>query len=180
MTSKGAQVFIDESTQRDYLVVSAVIATGDITQVRREMKDLLLPGQRSLHMKDESDRRRGQIRDQVLSAGVEVVIYSARPSNCGGHTGARDVCLQRVAADGVDRAIGRLVIDRNDSYVSRDRRSVMQGARRAGVGRVPFDYQHMRRHEEPLLAIPDAMGWMYARGGAWRASIGEVIDLRQL
>jgi hypothetical protein len=35
---------------------------------------------------------------------------------------------------------------------------------------------------EPLLAIPDAVGWAWARGGDWRRRaqpmIGEVIDLR--
>ncbi|MBD5831219.1 hypothetical protein [Janibacter melonis] len=180
MTIKGAQVFIDESTQRDYLVISAVIATGDITQMRREMRDLLLPGQRSLHMKDEADGRRRQIRDQILSLGVEVVIYSVRPSSCGGHTAARDACLQQVAADGVGRGISRLIIDRSESYVARDRRSVIQGSQLSGADQVPFDYHHMQRYEEPLLAIPDAMGWMYARGGAWKASIDGAIDLRQL
>src|SRR6184192_915020 len=32
-----------------------------------------------------------------------------------------------------------------------------------------LEYRHHRAHEEPLLAIPDALPWCWQRGGPWKA-----------
>ncbi len=51
-------VFVDETKRRGYLLVASVVVPGDVESLRRMLRGLVLPGQRRLHMKDESDRRR--------------------------------------------------------------------------------------------------------------------------
>lgn len=54
-------VFVDESKGRDYLLIAAVVMPADVTQARKDIRTLVLPGQRRLHMKGESDSRRRKI-----------------------------------------------------------------------------------------------------------------------
>ena len=46
---------------------------------------------------------------------------------------------------------------------------------------VRLQYRHERAAQEPLLAIPDAIGWACARGAEWRrrarALVSDVIDV---
>jgi len=48
-------IFVDESKQRGYLLVASVVVPSDLDSVRRVLRGLVLPGQRRLHMKDESE-----------------------------------------------------------------------------------------------------------------------------
>jgi hypothetical protein len=42
-------------------------------------------------------------------------------------------------------------------------------------------YMHKRANEEPLLAIPDAVAWSWAKGGHWRRRVtGIVADVVRL
>lgn len=43
---------VDESKQRNYLLVAAVVMPGDLAGARRALHALVMPGQRLLHMKD--------------------------------------------------------------------------------------------------------------------------------
>ena len=177
----GGHAYIDESAQHDYLVVCSVVASDNVTDARRTMRGLLLPGQRSVHMKDEKKPgRQRQIIQTVTSLDVVVTVYCARPSDHRGQCGARDVCLQQAAADGVISGIQRMVLDRNQSYEQRDKRSIIVGSTSTGASHVPFTYHHMARHEEPLLWIPDVIGWCYARGGAWRTEVAPSVQVKQL
>ena len=45
---------------------------------------------------------------------------------------------------------------------------------------VRLQYRHERAAQEPLLAIPDAIGWAWARGAGWRrarALVSDVVDV---
>lgn len=177
----GGHAYIDESTQNDYLVVCSVVASNDVDSVRKTMRGLLLSGQRSLHMKDEKKpQRQNTIIQTVTGLDVAVTVYCAKPADHSGHCGARDACLRQTAADGVALGIQRMVLDRNDNFEQRDKRSIIVGASAAGVSEVPFDYHHMARHEEPLLWIPDVLGWCYARGGRRRAQVVSTVQVTTL
>jgi hypothetical protein len=71
------QVFVDESKQREYLLVAAVVMSGDLADARRALRALVMPGQRRLRMKKESDARRGAIVDAIASTGAIATIYEA-------------------------------------------------------------------------------------------------------
>ncbi|WP_431933327.1 hypothetical protein [Micromonospora sp. RP3T] len=37
-------------------------------------------------------------------------------------------------------------------------------------------YDHLRAHEDHLLALPDAIAWSWARGGEWKAMARPMVD----
>ena len=61
----GAHMYVDDSTAADYLVACAVVASADVSASCAAMRALLLPGQRSVHMKNERNRA-----SQILSTIV--------------------------------------------------------------------------------------------------------------
>ena len=46
---------------------------------------------------------------------------------------------------------------------------------RAADCRDTLRYEHQRSHAEALLAVPDAIAWCWAKGGAWRTLIGPAV-----
>jgi hypothetical protein len=56
-----------------------------------------------------------------------------------------------------------------------DKRLLYQQVRAAGVADT-LRYDHMRAHEECLLAIPDAVAWCWAKGGRWRTKIQPIVS----
>ena len=177
----GGHAYIDESTQNDYLVVCSVVASGDVNEVRKIMRGLVPRGQRSLHMKNEKKpQRQDLIVKTVCSLDLDVTVYCAKPAEYGSHSKARDACLQRAAADGVKHGIQRMVLDRMDGSELRDKNSIIVGSSGAGASSVPFTYDHMARHAEPLLWVPDVVGWFYARGGHWRDRVRPIVTIKNL
>ncbi|WP_407688670.1 hypothetical protein [Mycobacterium sp. HUMS_1102779] len=168
-------VFIDESKRRDYVVVAAVLVPDDLRALRHVVTELLLPGQRSLHMTDESDGRRTTIAQAFVSAGVEATVYDAGRSYRT-QLQARAACLRLLVDDlatAPDDAF--LIIDQDDSLVHSDRQLLFQAVRK--VDRLEsMRYDHRRRHEELLLGIPDAIAWCWAKGGRWRNLIGPMVS----
>jgi hypothetical protein len=70
-------VFVDETKARDYIMVAAVVLAGDLRAIRRELNDLLLPGQRRLHMKAERDARKRALADTIASLPLNSTVYRA-------------------------------------------------------------------------------------------------------
>jgi hypothetical protein len=66
----SSQVFVDETKHRGYLLVAGVVVPGDLDDVRRMLRGLVLPGQRRLHMNDENDQRRRSIATAIAVSGV--------------------------------------------------------------------------------------------------------------
>lgn len=88
----SGHIFVDESKQRDNVLVAAVVMPGVLVSARRELRTLVIPGQRRLHMKKERDARRRAIVDAIASIGATATSYNAgRP---GRHElDACEVCL---------------------------------------------------------------------------------------
>ena len=66
----SGHIFVDESKRRGYLLVATVVVPGDLDSIRRVLRGLVLPRQRRLHMKDESDQRRRSIATAIAVSGV--------------------------------------------------------------------------------------------------------------
>lgn len=132
-------------------------------------------------MKDEKKAARQElILRTVCSLEVVTTVYAASPQQHLGHSNARDACLSRVSQDCASAGVQRLVIDRNESYVKRDQAAILKGADRAGIKPIPFEFSHLRRHEEPMLWIPDVLGWCYARGGTWRQRAAGFVEVTRV
>ncbi len=90
----GLLAYVDESVRPGRYLLGAVIVDGDMAgHLRRQVRKLLLPGQRKLHFKTEGNRRRRELIDSLGRLGVEAVVYSCRLSNDVGAEGARSRCL---------------------------------------------------------------------------------------
>lgn len=113
-----AHMYVDESAASDYLVIGALVASADVARARAAMKGLLLPGQRSLHMKNERNRA-GQILGVVIELQPRVLIY--RVERGVPAMEARSRCVRALARDACELGVARVVFDAIESVVDRDR-----------------------------------------------------------
>ncbi|MGH3784737.1 MAG: hypothetical protein ACRDR6_10870 [Pseudonocardiaceae bacterium] len=165
-------LFIDETKDRDYLLVASTHSSGDLDALRKLVRGLVLKGQHRIHMKKESDSRKRAIAAASCSAGVKATIYDAG-RGARGELEARAACLHAVVGD-LDRRVGNLVVlEQDDSLIEWDRRQLYEITRALQVRGVR--YEHRRANAEQLLAIPDAIAWCWAKGGDWRRRIHPTI-----
>lgn len=171
--ASGAHVFVDESKQRDYLLVAAVVMPSDLAEARRSLRSLVMPGQRRLHMKKESDARRRAIIDAITATGAAAIIYNAgRP---GRHElDAREVCLRAVVTDVAAAGHRMLIIEQDDSLLWWDRQRLIEITRAVGC-RTTLRYEHRRAEQDMLLAVPDAISWCWAKGGQWHDRVRPLV-----
>lgn len=166
-------VFVDETKRRDYLLVASVVASHDLDVLRRELRGLVLPGQRRLHMKDENDQRRRSIATAIVRSRSQAVIYDAG-SRRKTERESREACLQALVADLAQRGNTMLVLEQDDSLVNWDNQRLIEFTRAAGC-RETVRYEHRHAAAEQLLALPDAIAWCWAKGGDWRRRVQPVV-----
>jgi hypothetical protein len=169
--------FVDESKSRRYLLAAAIIEPRDLEEVRRAARGFALPGQRRVHFSGESPRRRKDILSNLRGIPVQVVVYDATARR---ERSRRFAALERLVDDLAKMGAQRLVLERDDSIAAVDRKIIHDRTAIAGC-LDSLTYEHMRAHEEPLLAIPDAVAWCCQKGGAWyecaKHLIAEEIEL---
>jgi hypothetical protein len=174
-------VYVDESKSRGYLVVAACVYGDYLRVTRKELRNLILPGQRSLHMKDERDSRKREIADMIIgmgSLGMRVFVYDAGRS--GTERDRRARCLAALVDDALEYEKARIVFDLDETVLSWDRQRMLELTRAAGA-RERISYEHHHRHAEPVLAIPDAIAWCWSKGGDWRRRIRPIVsDVRSV
>lgn len=168
-------VFIDESKQRAYLLVAAVVVPSDLKPSRQILKGLLLPNQRRIHMKDESNGRRRTIASSIATMGITATVYQAGQDHRT-QLACRRACLAHLVKDRANAQRSRLVIDRDESLVPRDRQCLIDAMRVHGLDSSRLTYEHDKAHHEPLLALPDAIAWCWAKGGYWRSYVRDVVE----
>ena len=93
----GAHLFVDESKERDYVLVAGVIAPADLATTRAFTRSLIYRGQARLHMKKESAPRKRFIADAIAGSGVRAVVYTADRGN--DELAARAACLNALIED---------------------------------------------------------------------------------
>jgi len=164
----SSHIFVDETKDRDYLLVASAYVSSDIDELRKLMRALVLRGQRRVHMKKESEPRKRAIAAAICAAGVSATVYDAGR----GHQGelhARRACLGALVVDAAHLDNPLVVLEQDDSLLDWDRRQLYALTREAQVPLLR--YEHRRASVEQLLAIPDAIAWCWAKGGDWRRRI---------
>lgn len=128
------------------------------------MRHLLLPGQRKLHFKKESPRRRRQLLVALTAMRLDVTVYECQSRQGRDQEDARRLCLEqaiRRLQDGVDEFLvlieSRDALDRLDGITIR-------AARRE---KPPLSFEHLAPTEDPLLWLPDSFAWPVGAGGDW-------------
>ncbi|MBT2501530.1 hypothetical protein [Curtobacterium sp. ISL-83] len=159
-------VFVDESKVRDYLLVAVTLNSGATGPARRSLRQLILPGQSRLHMRKESDSRRRLILSTVRPLPSGVTVLRARKD---GRTdlARRADCIRALVRSIQPGVRTEVCFELDETLLRHDRQRLVEVLRS-----VPDDVRVTHRHEtatrEPLLAMPDAIGWAWAKGGDWR------------
>ena len=120
----------------------------------------------------ESEPRRRKILDTILDLGPTVTIYDA--SRHRYDPVARHARLVALVPDILSIGAERLALESEDAGAKSDRVTLFAELRKTRAEH-RLRYDHLRAHEECLLAIPDAIAWCWARGGQWRARVQEIV-----
>lgn len=171
MTGVTAHVFVDESKRGGYLMTAAAVLPGDLNRARQAVRSLILPGQRRLHFTHESDNRRKQILDVIAELSPTATIYDGSAHD---RRRQREACLTGLIADLATAGTRMLVLETDESVLELDRRILYRSTRLHGCE--ALEYRHHRAHEEPLLAIPDALAWCWQRGGPWKVRAKDFVS----
>ncbi|MFV8239067.1 Uncharacterised protein [Mycobacteroides abscessus subsp. massiliense] len=174
----STHIFVDESKHRNYLLVAATVVPGDLEPLRKLVRAMVLPRQRRLHMAKESDSRRKVIADAICAAEVTSMVYTADAGTYRRELDARYACLQALVRDTNPNLNTRIILEQDDSLIDWDRRQLYTLTRQHVSH---MQYAHHRAATEPLLALPDAIAWCWAKGGTWRTRIEPAIaGIRQV
>ena len=159
-------------------MAAAAIPPESLVTARRDIRNLVLPGQRRLHFSKEGESRRKQILDVIKGLRINVVIYDASAHRSP--KSARPACLVGLIADLAKTNAARVVFERDESVQEPDQKLLYELVRSQGVAG-SLQYLHLRAHEECLLAVPDAVAWCWARGGNWKTAVRELVaDVRMV
>jgi len=165
-------LFIDESKERDYIVVVAALADGDVSRMRTATSELRLRGQNRIHFVKESNQRRRKILKRFDELGARTHVFAARGLT---DIDARQWCLESVVELAADIDARRIILETDDSIVATDRRTLYRSLDARGM-RETVSYGHERATAEPLLWIPDAVAWSYAKGNEWKNLASPLIE----
>ena len=171
--------FADESCRGSrYLVAAVIVMPGKLRDARRELRGLLLPGQRELHFNDQQDPRRRVLADAIARLPIEVRIYQRTRERY--FEPARQDCIEQLANDLLVAGAHRLVLDSRGAMDRHDERMIQS----TFVGHpfeARFNYEHIDSTCESMLWAADAAAWCFGAGGTWRKRVepivGAVTDL---
>ena len=175
----GGQVFVDESKARDYLLVAVTVTPRNLVVARKAVRSLILPGQHRIHMKQEGDSRRRAILAALTALHLPVTIYrDSTPDRR--EPQRRDACIDALVRNGLRDKCAELILELDRTLERSDHRRLIGAMSRASARDV-LAHRHATAAAEPLLVIPDAIGWAWARGGDWRRRCNsleiEIIDV---
>lgn len=164
-------IYLDESKRGNrYLVASTTVDAAGAIEVRRALGRLVLPGQRRLHFKSESDRRRRELLVAITGLSCAVRVYSVRQL---AEPDARSLALSAVVRDA--QATGSdstAYIERVEGLESLDQATIT----RARARRPSMTWHHLSPSEDPVLWVSDAVAWAVGAGGHWRERVDTLLD----
>lgn len=144
-----SSVFVDESERPGrYLMCAVSIEPGRLGELRRTMRHLLLPGQRRLHFKKESVRRRRELATALVDLDLDVAVFECRSASGRGEAESRAVCLAAIVEDIQTREHGSFLTLESRQHQDVEDHGEIFRARRPLP---PLNYQHVDGDHEPLL-----------------------------
>lgn len=118
-----------------------------------------------------------QRRDDGVAGGVRHELVGVGDTGRAGEPTQQVAQFERGQWPVTDLATthaARVVLELDEVVRNIDRNVLYRSIRATGT--TDLRYEHLRAHEEPLLAIPDAIAWCWSRGGTWRARVRELVD----
>ena len=157
--------FIDESVRSDgwYRLTMVEVSARDLGSVARALRSMLPDGRQRLHFSSEGDARRRQILTAMTRLPISATTIGAPYRRGHDEEPARQRCIAELVAV-INPAVVLLVLDSRGVHRDlNDRRVLRELILRSGR-EVPT-YSHRGSSDEPLLALPDAIGWAVGAGG---------------
>lgn len=164
-------LFVDESKAKGYTMVAAVVVPTDVDALRREIRKLVLPGQRRIHFTKENDSRRRLIISALVKLNIKAHVFHCDSKDAAS---GREACLIGLVSHAAEHAHTRIVLERDDSVEKADRRILYREVDVREL-RDELRYALETAHQEPLLWIADAIAWSYTKGGDWKRRIAPLI-----
>ena len=164
--------FIDESIRSDgwYRLTMVDIAARDVGVITRELRSMIPQGRQRVHFSAEGHAQRRRILDAMLGLPFAAVTLSAPYRRGQNEEPARRRCIQAMLTS-ADPAIVLLVFDSRGPHRDRNDRRVLSQSLLRGGGSESLSYSHRGSKDEPLLALPDAIGWSLGAGGYFTARV---------
>ncbi|MGK0741654.1 hypothetical protein ACSHWG_07215 [Leucobacter sp. Z1108] len=164
-------LFVDESKARGYTMVAALAAEKDVGKLRRDIRSLVLPGQRSIHFTKERDERKRLILSRFVEFGTRAQIFHCATKN---DALGRERCLAGLVSFAAAQSHTKIVIERDESIEHSDRRILFREVKHHGLTGA-LTYSLEAPHIEPLLWVADAIAWSYTKGGDWKRRIEPMV-----
>jgi len=157
--------FIDESVRSDgwYRLTMVEVSARDLGSVTRALRSMLPDGRQRLHFSSEGDARRRQILTAMTRLPISATTIGAPYRRGRDEEPARQRCLIELLAV-INPTVAVLVLDSRGVHRDLNDRRVLRGVMRASGRDLPA-YSHRGSSDEPLLALPDALGWAVGAGG---------------
>lgn len=162
-------IAVDESKAKGYLLVLAELEIDAAPEIRKSLNRLRNKGQTTIRFSTEDDSRKRQILGAMKHLDVEWTIISVKGLS---EPVARELCLQQLVDELNEGKNYSIVLDRDESYVSFDKKVIRNSLLRRELTKA-VQYRHDEPNLEKLLWLPDAIAWSYARGGNWRRELDD-------
>ncbi len=167
--------FSDESERADRMMFGSVIVEAQHTyELRRELRGLLLPGQRRVHMAKEGSRRRRVVIDAVVGLELPVTVFELRRPSGLTRPDACALLLDATLELVNKRGVRFWVLDNIEESQMRRDELQLHGAGTKAV------FDHRQSHEEPLLWVVDVVLWAYGAGGDWKRRVESVTKAHRI
>lgn len=142
---------------------------------REQLRSMLLPGQRRVHTKKESPRRRRQFLDVVAALEARTVVLELRRSTGTSRIAGREALLAAGSDLVRECSVASWVLDHQEPAQAHRDRQVIDAVMRRSEHELVYD--HKFSYEEPLLWAVDAIVWAVGTGGEARRRAGQNIEV---
>jgi len=157
-------IFIDETKAKAFIMAVSAVPANRVRDIEKSLRGLLLPGQKKIHFRTESDRRRKLIIGVFRELNVRVSVWKISGKR---DKYSRDACLGAITSESISCGVVSIVLEREASQMSRDRTLISGLLRQANMSD-SITFEHVAPQSHPLLWVSDAVAWCHARGSDWR------------
>jgi hypothetical protein len=140
-----------------YVLVAGIIRVVDEAGAVEAMSGLLLSGQRRLHWRSESTRRRAEVLAAINQLGIKHVAVVGRSLDRRGQERARRKCLEVLLWELAQQGVDEITIESRGAVRDHADRQVLTAYRRTGVMPGSTTVGFTGATGAPLLWVPDAV-----------------------
>ena len=169
----AVEIFVDESRRGEYVLVAAVVASGDIPRAKKIMRNLKPSNRTRLHMHAEGRVSRAKILAEFLRVQpIDKALVFTMPIRGRTERQVRTALLQELTTKAVELGATRILVE-SCSQDREDHSAVVGALVKAGMQdkvRVEVDSPHSNE----MLWAADVVAWAYSHGHKFEDGLLEV------